>query len=129
MAESLQNCYNIVLKSYKANKLDLNCALALVKDSLWKSEPVSIKNIGQYNDIGYFLEQGAKYEEAYIILKKVVQTDSARTVAWFNLGDAQKGLGKTGEAKESYKKYIALMEQNGKSGKIPQRVSDYVKQN
>ena len=91
--------------------------------------PIDTGNVIVFNDFGYVLEQAGKFKEAKEILSIVATKFPARTVAWLNLGDAQKGLGKTGEAKESYRKYIGLMEQNGKSGKIPQRVKDYLKQN
>jgi hypothetical protein len=125
---SLQDCFTSTLNSFKAKKNDCNCAILFVKDSLWKTEPISLKNVGQYNDLGFFLEQGGKYTEAMILLTEVVKTIPERTPAWLNLGDAQKELNKLEDAKKSYTHYVNLMEESGKTAKIPQRVYNFLKQ-
>jgi tetratricopeptide (TPR) repeat protein len=124
---SIQDCHTAVLKSYNIKKLDVTCAVNIVKDSIWKSEPVTDKNISQYNDLGYFLQQAGKYTEAIILLDRVLKYNPTRTVAYFNLGDAYIGLNDTIKAKTAYRKYSELMKKDGKAVKIPKRVTEALK--
>jgi hypothetical protein len=85
------------------------------------------ENVAQINDLGYFLEQGGKYNEAVNLLTRVVKLFPERTVAYLNLADAYAGLQQTDKAKECYLEYIELMKYNGQEKKIPQRVFEKVK--
>ena len=83
------------------------------------------KNIIQYNDIAYYLEQSGLYKESIYLLKEILKKDPNRVVAWLNLADAQWGNGEKKDAKSSYQKYISLMKYQKKDlKKIPQRVYD-----
>lgn len=88
---------------------------------------INQENVDKYNDIGFFLEQGKKYQDAVTVLEQVVKAIPSRTVVYINLGDACFGLKNTVKAKEAYNTYIALMKKEGKDNKIPQRVLDRVK--
>ncbi len=84
------------------------------------------RNVIYLNDLGYVMEQTSRFREAVSILEKVTSKFPTRTVAWLNLGDAQAGLGKIEEAKESYQRYIELMESSGKGKKVPERVRTFL---
>ncbi len=90
-----------------------------------KKIPLSTKNIVQYNNIAFYLEQSGLYKESIYVLREILKKDPNRVVAWLNLADAQWGDGKKTEAKSSYQKYISLMKSQKKDlKKIPQRVYD-----
>lgn len=93
--------------------------------ALLKKMPMDGKNIIQYNDIAYYLEQSGLYKESIYLLKEILKKDPNRVVAWLNLADAQWGNGEKKDAKSSYQKYISLMKFQKKDlKKIPQRVYD-----
>ena len=86
-----------------------------------------IDSIPLMNDKAYYLEQMGVYKESIYILKKVISKDPDRVVAYLNIADAYWGNNEKEEAKESYKKYIDLMKNQGKNmNKIPQRVYDRI---
>lgn len=74
------------------------------------------------NDLGFFLVEAKRYLEGAKVLESVLAADSNRTVAYLNLGDAYAGAGKTGEARQNYRKYCDRMDKAGKGGKIPPRI-------
>lgn len=104
-------------------KLDIYEIADILKDN-----PISLKNITDYNDAAYYLIEQKSYNEARIILLDIVNFSPNRTVAYLNLGDAEWGFDEKSDATKSYKKYIELMTSQGKDlKKIPQRVYDRTK--
>ncbi|MFP4015081.1 MAG: hypothetical protein ACLFVQ_13425, partial [Chitinispirillaceae bacterium] len=89
---------------------------------------VSSENIQKYNDLAYFF---SKKEESLVtagyMLEKVIKTDSGRTVAYLNLGDAYWEIENEVSAVISYKKYRKQMESDGKAHIIPNRVYKRIK--
>ncbi|GEM_PF-4095885 len=117
-------CYQIILASFKSKSLDVSCAVKLANSGELKSENITPKNVSQYNDIGYFLAEGGKFQESAKVLKEVINAVPDRTVAYLNLGDAYWGHADTTLAVMAYLKYSDLMRKDGKSEKAPKRVLD-----
>jgi tetratricopeptide (TPR) repeat protein len=88
---------------------------------------ISIENIAQFNDAGFFLEQANRAPEAISVLEKVIGFDPTRTPAYLNLADAYSKTGDKEKAKANYQKYVELMEKSGKGAKVPARVRAYLK--
>jgi tetratricopeptide (TPR) repeat protein len=84
--------------------------------------PLTTKNLTQYNNIAYYLEQAGAYKEAIYLLEKIIEQYPNRTVAYINLGDAYWGDEKKEKAKKAYEKYIELMEQADRGDRIPEKV-------
>jgi len=85
-----------------------------------KIVPVTNMNITQYNDLAYYLQQTRSEDlNAQYILKKVIEENPKRSVAYINLGDAYWDLQEYDMAKESYGVYVQLMKEAGKENVIP----------
>ncbi len=87
----------------------------------WKYLPIDSTNVTQYNDLGFYLEQGGRYKEAVVLLTEVIKAIPTRTVAYLNLADAYWGLSDTTNASINYCKYIELMKRRNLEKKIPER--------
>lgn len=74
------------------------------------------------NDYGYFLQQNDCLDESRQVLQLVTRISPERAVAYLNLGDSYWKLGKTKEARFSYKKYLDLMAESRETRSIPQRI-------
>ena len=79
-------------------------------------------NVERFNNIAYYFEQAKAYDEAIIILEKIITQSPYRTVAYLNLADAYWGKDEQKKAIEMYQKYVDLMQKNGKENRIPQYV-------
>jgi len=99
-------------------------ALYVVQGRYWRYIPITASNVTQYNDLGFFLEQGGKYREAIILLSEVIKAVPERTVAYLNLADAYWGLSDTTNARQQYCRYIELMKAGNLEKKIPARAKD-----
>lgn len=96
--------------------------VAEIKETL-NNNPIDNKNIAQYNNTAYYLQQNKAYNESLFLLNEIIKVDPNRVVTWLNIGDSQWELGKLKDAKKSYIQYIYLMKKQNKDlGKIPQRV-------
>lgn len=84
------------------------------------------KNIIDYNNIAYYLEQSKAYTEAIFILEKIIKKFPNRIVAYINLGDAYWGNENHELAIKNYTIYIEKMKNKGLEHKIPQRIYDRV---
>ncbi|MBF9000442.1 tetratricopeptide repeat protein [Vibrio nitrifigilis] len=98
----------------EGKNLPLNNLLEIIDEY-----PVSIKNVVDYNNIGYFLYKNKNYKSSKFILEYILQIFPKRTVAYINLGDTYWKLGEINEAKHMYKYYIYFMKKEGKESKIP----------
>jgi tetratricopeptide (TPR) repeat protein len=121
--------YPDALKSYKENyKKDAAIsAKETVERMLWTFYPITTDNVTIYNDLGFFLEQGGKYQEAVTLLEQVIKAVPSREVAYVNLGDSYWGLNKTTEAIGYYKTYVDLLKKAGKEKKISPKVFERLK--
>ncbi len=93
---------------------------------------VDNSTVQKYNDIAYYIISIPSCNEELLqeginILLYIVKIFPNRTVAYINLGDAYWGLNENTKAKEAYKKYIELMNANGKESKISQRIYERLK--
>ena len=84
--------------------------------------PLATGNVREYNNIAYFLERSGSYAPAVHLLETIVAAYPDRTVAYINLGDALWGEQQTDAAKTAYRRYIGLMEAEGKAHRIPKRI-------
>ena len=92
-------------------------------DYLLKTYDINEKNVNDYNNIAYYLEQNKQFETSLYLLNKIISKYPSRVVAWLNLGDVNWELNEKIKAKEGYNKYISLMKSQKKDlSKIPQRV-------
>ena len=91
--------------------------------------PLNKENINKYNDLAYYLGLSKGGERASIfLLKKIIDKEPSRIVAFLNLADAQWNIEQFDYAKKSYIKYNSLMKSNSKDlKKIPERVRERIK--
>ncbi|WP_395076123.1 hypothetical protein [Flavobacterium sp.] len=91
--------------------------------------PLNKDNINKYNDLAYYLGLSKGGERPSIfLLKKIIDKEPSRIVAFLNLADAQWNIEQFDYAKKSYIKYNSLMKSNSKDlKKIPERVRERIK--
>lgn len=75
-----------------------------------------------YNDIAFYWQKSGYDEDAIWLLKKVINNNPQRTVAYLNMADSLWNISKAEESIENYRKYIDQMKINKKEHLIPQRV-------
>ncbi|SHG29077.1 tetratricopeptide repeat protein [Chryseobacterium vrystaatense] len=91
-------------------------------EELIYNEPLSEKNIKEYNDIAFYLGENKKSNEAIFLLNEITNKYPERVVAWLNIADNYWNLNNRIKAKSAYQKYISLMKSQRKdSSKIPKR--------
>ncbi|WP_053007637.1 tetratricopeptide repeat protein [Pragia fontium] len=103
--------------------------ILLDDDSLELDKSINNVDLEKYNNIAYYLEQSGNYDEAILILEKIIKQYPKRTVAYINLGDAYWGRGERNKSRIYYKKYIEQMSGKGKSNRIPVIVKERVEGN
>jgi hypothetical protein len=91
---------------------------------LLKQTPISSKNAGLYNDIGYALSEIGNQREALKILYSVEQVVPDRAVLMLNIADALWISGNKSKSKEYYSKYKHTMNVQNKKSAIPTRVNE-----
>ncbi len=126
--------YENAMKEYKSrNKSKLKEIVSSLIESGGDSEtcPPESYIISKYylpqdltfsNNLGFLFEQTGHYAEAITLLRKVIQDNPQRTVAYLNLADSYWGAGNHASAKENYLHYVKLMRSADKGGKIPSRI-------
>jgi hypothetical protein len=60
------------------------------------------------NNAGFAFLEANKYQESLFWLKRAIEIDPARAVAYLNLGDAYAKLNRYAEARQAYAKYLDL---------------------
>lgn len=119
---NLQELKELILNTNKKFQCANNIHLNELK-FLFTNEPLNEKNLNEYNNIAYYLEQNKDYNESNYILDKIINKYPSRIVAWLNLADTYWELDEKAKAKDAYQKYTSLMKsQNKDLSKIPQRV-------
>lgn len=66
------------------------------------------KNPEYANNLGFAYHKLEKYDFAVYWLKKTIELDPKRSVAYLNLGDAYAKLNRNADARDVYKKYLEL---------------------
>lgn len=112
LKEHKQNNYSLIKEEFLNNGVHLYL----------HAYGLSKKNLSNYNDFAYFLEQSKAYKESAYLLEKILEKFPNRTVAYLNLGDAYWGLDNKEKAKQAYQTYIRQMKEKGKEKKIPKVV-------
>ena len=121
-ASNPSSSFDVIKDKNALMNLDIYAIADILTDN-----PVSIKNVSNYNDAAYYLIEGKNYNEARIILLEIVKFSPDRIVAYLNLADAEWGFDEKQDAKKSYQKYIELMKKQGKDlKKIPKRAYDRI---
>lgn len=129
--------FNSIIADYGKNSNIKNIIYNLESSGIkyiLKKQPVYFTR-GQYvsilNNYAYFLSETDRYKEAVPVLKKVIELDKNRAVAYLNLGDCfskeyQKYNKQSDKDKviENYKKYASLLK---KDANIPERVKKLIK--
>ncbi|QVM89615.1 hypothetical protein JYG34_16470 [Pseudomonas entomophila] len=80
--------------------------------------------LGWSNDLAFLFAEAGHFEQARILLERVVAADPQRIVAHLNLADSYWGLGDQDKARQSYRRYRELMVADGKALRIPPRVAE-----
>jgi hypothetical protein len=75
------------------------------------------------NDYAFFLQEAGKNSEAIPLLRRVLEKDSGRTVAYLNLADALWATGDKAGAKKMYVEYVSRAGKD-KSISIPPRATE-----
>ncbi len=112
-----------ILKKIKDNSKNID--VKTLKDTL-SVHPLSKYNVTHYNNIAYYLERKNQYEESVFLLNKIIEKYPSRIVAYINIGDALWEMKNVDKAKDAYRTYIKLMQENGKENKIPKQVLERV---
>jgi tetratricopeptide (TPR) repeat protein len=116
----IRSVHRVSFDFYK--KGDANAAADALFKEIGENDSLSdYVDIGILNDLGFFLSEADRYEEAAIVLRKVIRRAPSRTVAHLNLADAYWGLQQNEKACASYQTYVSLMRKDGKEKKIPSR--------
>lgn len=84
------------------------------------------KNVQALNDLGFYLAQAGDDLSALKIYRGV-EVAGKRTVLMLNIADSLWNMKRTSEAIEYYKQYSDAMNADGKSTKVPVRVSERIK--
>ncbi|MFP4681814.1 MAG: tetratricopeptide repeat protein [Chitinispirillaceae bacterium] len=121
LKQNLKDSHQHALKLYRAGHVTEAADLLslAIGSGPWK---MSNHDIVIFNDLGFFLEQSGRYEEAAAVLKQVVSNFPDRSPAHLNLADTYLGLGKRNKARKHYCYYADLMKKEGKEKRIPKRV-------
>lgn len=82
------------------------------------------ENVQSLNDLAFFLAEGGDNYIAMKLYRAIEQVSPSRTVLKLNIADALWADGKANEAQKYYADYKALMEEAGRSKKVPARVTD-----
>lgn len=88
------------------------------------SKVIKNENVELINNFAFYAEKYGQPIPAIIILNGIIDKQPNRVVAYLNLADAYWDVKDFGSAKNKYKKYIELMREAGKGGKIPTKVFD-----
>lgn len=83
---------------------------------------MSVENVQQLNDLGYYLWKEGFYEKAYQLVRTVVQDFPDRTVAYLNLADILWDMDDKESASTYYRDYYHRMLSAKKQSRIPDRV-------
>lgn len=129
--------FNALFSKYKtanATKVINNIKVDLNFDDLAKmvtNFSINKENINNYNDLAYYLSLTKNGKLASIfLLRKIIENDPSRIVAYLNLADSQWDLENRETASKNYQKYISLMKSNNKDlKKIPTRAIERAKLN
>lgn len=90
--------------------------------------PLTIKNLTQYNNLAFQLQETERNNEAVYLLNEIIYKFPTRVVAYLNLADNYWMIGNQKLAKENYQKYVDLMKSQKKDRKkIPQYVWTRIK--
>jgi hypothetical protein len=122
-SNEIKSIYEKLKNNKKINYYDIfdDCNL---EDNIY-SKYFYDNNIELSNNISYYFQKAGYYNEAILLLEKIIKKFPNRTVAYLNLADAYNGINNKERAKENYEKYVNLMKQDKKENKIPQRVLEY----
>lgn len=123
--------YNRVFSDYK-NKIDITNGVDLfvMKDEDDnKCQPSSyivgrwfwIERIDMSNNVAYFLSERGYYQEAIILLEKIIDASPNRTSAYINMADALWAVQQYDEASNFYGEYILKMKKKKMESEIPVR--------
>lgn len=88
--------------------------------------PLSNKTVTQYNDIAFYLAKNQRFDTSNYLLEKIIIRFPHRAVAYLNIGDNYLESGNNERTIYFYKKYIDLMNSQGKKSKIPSRVYEII---
>ncbi|MDO5068929.1 MAG: hypothetical protein Q4D78_01815 [Neisseria zoodegmatis] len=88
--------------------------------------PLSNKTVTQYNDIAFYLTKNQRFDTSNYLLEKIIIRFPHRAVAYLNIGDNYLKSGNNERTIYFYKKYIDLMNSQGKKSKIPSRVYEII---
>jgi hypothetical protein len=123
--------YERLLIGFKKNQLSITKGIDICQIAeMVHCVPISKDNLGKYNDFAFFLSQtkegaiGAVY-----ILETLINKFPERIVAYLNIADVYFDLKTMPTANKYYLQYVNLMKKDGKEGKIPKRVSEFLTQN
>jgi tetratricopeptide (TPR) repeat protein len=125
----LEQDHQQALRAYKAHQPAK--AASLLEDDfalpvLGQTDPSGTdpKVTAMLNDYGFFLTEAGKHEQAVVVLQRVLARAPNRAVAYLNLADAEYARGDRTGARGHYRRYATLMQEVGKSDKVPARVAE-----
>lgn len=124
LTQTLFTDKNKLLVNYIEDKSkDANYEWSIESINLLEYLLIDKGNLERVNNIAFQLEQTQKFDEAIILLEKIIDEDPNRVVAYLNIADAYWSINSQNKAKKAYHKYVELMEKQNKDiNKIPKRV-------
>ncbi|GAB7534753.1 tetratricopeptide repeat protein [Burkholderia sp. 3C] len=88
------------------------------------SDYIDMKNVRDINDIAFYLSEADRFDDAMVLLEKIVRNFPGRVVAKLNLADVYWQVGYRQQGIGLYVKYRDEMFAAGRGEKIPGRVFD-----
>lgn len=123
--ELLQLNYHNAMKVFRTGNKDT--AIKLLEPYMSESIERDFYQSDIFNDYGYFLQQTGLNNEAIKYFSIVMEKSPKRMVTYLNIADSYWDINSRNEAINSYKKYVSMMTNAGKSKQIPGRVFDRIK--
>lgn len=118
--------YNISNSLKNLNKNNISKIEQQITTLQCQLSSYNIDDVVELNDAAFYLNQLGHPKVSLEILKKVIQLDPNRTVAYLNLADAYLALKNQSQAQSNYLIYANKMKKSGLSDQIPKRIFKYL---
>jgi hypothetical protein len=120
----------MVFKNEKIDKATLKKYIAKMPFyvPLELANNLDVVSVQDANDIAFYLIENGRSDESAPLLQRIVEKYPDRVVSKLNLADAYWQNKMIPQAKEMYRRYAKQMGDQGKSARIPERVSSRINQ-
>jgi tetratricopeptide (TPR) repeat protein len=118
--------YNTTHALKNINRKDLSAIQGFITTIHCQLSTYTYGDVIELNDTAFYLYQLGYHEASLEILKKVIQLDPNRTVAYLNMADVYLALNNHRQAKQNYLIYANKMKNARLTQQIPKRILKYL---